>query len=123
MIAFELSPNNINNNMVTSYINLMKSLIESLEEVKELREKKILFNLLGSDEQVQKMYEKIDTHGADNPLIFGEVKDKIQAHYNNKMKMWIGEFIHTHFRTPWTVIGLVAAISLLAIASANLFLK
>ncbi|KAL0377212.1 UNVERIFIED_CONTAM: hypothetical protein Scaly_0838800 [Sesamum calycinum] len=70
MIAFELSPNNVNNNMVTSYINLMKSLIESPEDVKELREKKILFNLLGSDEQVQKMYEKIDTHGADNPLIF-----------------------------------------------------
>ncbi|KAL0349398.1 UNVERIFIED_CONTAM: hypothetical protein Sangu_1167600, partial [Sesamum angustifolium] len=70
MIAFELSPNNFNNHMVTSYINLMKSLIESPKDVKELREKKILFNFLGSDEQVLKVYQEIDTYGADNPDIF-----------------------------------------------------
>ncbi|KAL0349397.1 UNVERIFIED_CONTAM: hypothetical protein Sangu_1167500 [Sesamum angustifolium] len=39
VIAFELSPNNFNNH-ITSYINLMKSLIESPEDEKELREKK-----------------------------------------------------------------------------------
>ncbi|KAK4406313.1 hypothetical protein Sango_0637800 [Sesamum angolense] len=46
MIAFELSPNNFNNHMVTSYINLMKSLIESPEDVKELREKKVVSTFL-----------------------------------------------------------------------------
>ncbi|KAK4406312.1 hypothetical protein Sango_0637700 [Sesamum angolense] len=121
MIAFELSPNNFNNCMVTSYINLMKSLIESPKDVKELREKKIMFNLIGSDEQVLEVYKEIDTYGTDNPHIFCNVKDKIQAHYNSKMKTWTAELIHTHFRTPWTVIGLLAAIYLLAIASINVY--
>ncbi|KAL0456093.1 UNVERIFIED_CONTAM: hypothetical protein Slati_0948500 [Sesamum latifolium] len=89
MIAFELSLNNFNNHMVTSYINLMKSLIESPEDVRELREKKILFNLLGTDKQVLQVYKDINTYGANNPLIFRNVKDKIQAHHNSKMKTWI----------------------------------
>ncbi|KAL0290496.1 UNVERIFIED_CONTAM: hypothetical protein Sangu_2571400 [Sesamum angustifolium] len=40
MIAFELSPNNFNNHMVTSYINLMKSLIESPKDVKSSEKRK-----------------------------------------------------------------------------------
>ncbi|KAK4424873.1 hypothetical protein Salat_1680900 [Sesamum alatum] len=119
MLAYEMSPNNVNNGVVTSYINLMKSLIESTEDVKELREKKILYNMLGSDEQVRDVYKEIKTYG--NPPVFHDLQEKIQAHYNSKMKTWIAELIHTHFRTPWTVIGLLAAISLLAIASVNVY--
>ncbi|KAL0377203.1 UNVERIFIED_CONTAM: hypothetical protein Scaly_0837900 [Sesamum calycinum] len=119
MLAYEMSPNNINNGVVTSYINLMKSLIECTEDVKELREQKILYNMLGSDEQVRDVYKEIKTYG--NPPVFHDLQKKIQAHYNSKMKTWIAELIHTHFRTPWTVIGLLAAMSLLALASVNVY--
>ncbi|KAL0349391.1 UNVERIFIED_CONTAM: hypothetical protein Sangu_1166900 [Sesamum angustifolium] len=119
MLAYEMSPNNINNGVVTSYINLMKSLIECTEDVKELREQKILYNMLGSDEQVRDVYKEIKTYG--NPPVFHDLQKKIQAHYNSKMKTWIAELIHTHFRTPWTVIGLLAAMSLLALASINVY--
>ncbi|KAI3448830.1 hypothetical protein Pfo_005495 [Paulownia fortunei] len=117
MIAYELSPNNPNMGEVTSYINLMKSLIESPADVKELREKKILYNMLGSDEEVLNVYKDINTYGANNPHIFQDVKDKIQAHYNSKTKTWIAELIHTHFRTPWTLITLLAAMVLLALTA------
>ncbi|KAL2230460.1 UNVERIFIED_CONTAM: hypothetical protein Sindi_1640400 [Sesamum indicum] len=118
MIAYEMSPNNVNNFLVTSYINLMKSLIESTEDVKELREQKILYNLLGSDEEVRDVYKNIKTYA--DPPAFHHLKEKIQAHYNSYMKTWIAELIHTHFRTPWTVLGLLAAMAVLAIASTNL---
>ncbi|KAI3448831.1 hypothetical protein Pfo_005496 [Paulownia fortunei] len=123
MIAFELSPNNPNMGEVTSYINLMKSLIESPADVKELREKKILYNMLGSDEEVLNVYKDINTYGAYNPQIFHVVKEKIQAHYNSKPKTWIAELIHTHFRTPWTIIALLAAMTLLALASVQVHYK
>ncbi|KAL0413643.1 UNVERIFIED_CONTAM: hypothetical protein Sradi_1566000 [Sesamum radiatum] len=119
MLAYEMSPNTINDGVVTSYINLMNSLIESTEDVKELREQKILYNMLGSDEQVMDVFKEIKTYG--DPLVFHDLQEKIQAHYNSKMKTWIAELIHTHFRTPWTVIGLLAAMSLLAIASVNVY--
>ncbi|KAK4406304.1 hypothetical protein Sango_0636900 [Sesamum angolense] len=95
-----------------------KSLIECTEDVKELREQKILYNML-ADEQVRDVYKEIKTYG--NPPVFRDLQKKIQAHYNSKMKTWIAELIHTHFRTPWTVIGLLAAMSLLALASVNVY--
>ncbi|KAL0456076.1 UNVERIFIED_CONTAM: hypothetical protein Slati_0946800 [Sesamum latifolium] len=121
MIAYELSPNNVTNYVVISYINFMKSLTESKEDVAELRKRKILYNVLGSDEQVLEVFRDINTYRDANPRIFRDVKDKIEAHYNSRVKKWIGEARHVHFRNPRTVIAWLAAISLIAIAAASLY--
>ncbi|KAL0377217.1 UNVERIFIED_CONTAM: hypothetical protein Scaly_0839300 [Sesamum calycinum] len=120
-IAYELSPHNVTNYVVISYINLMKSLIGSKEDVAELRKRKILNNALGSDEQVLEVFRDINTYGDANRQIFREAKDKIEAHYNSRMKTWIGEVRDVHFRNPRTAIAWLAAISLIAIASASLY--
>ncbi|PIN08327.1 hypothetical protein CDL12_19100 [Handroanthus impetiginosus] len=115
MTAYELSPNNPSQVVVTAYINLMKLLIVKPEDVKELREKKILLCKLGSDKQILKVYQDINTYGADNSSIFQEVKNGIEAHHISKAKIWMAELIHTYFRSPWTFITLLVAIVLLVL--------
>ena len=95
MIAYELCPNGPNDRAVVSYINFMKSLVISPDDVKELREEKIIFNTLGSDEEVVQVYKGLKTYGADNPLLFKHFKRNIQEHYNSKGKIWIAELIDT----------------------------
>ncbi|XP_057802046.1 uncharacterized protein LOC131017342 [Salvia miltiorrhiza] len=117
LVAYELSPGSPANREVTSYyITFMKSLIDRPEDVKELREKKIFINKLGSDQEVFNIYKDINTHGADNPMIFHAVKDKIQEHYNSNIKTWMAELIHNYFRSPWTMTAFLAAAALLAIS-------
>ncbi|KAG8363657.1 hypothetical protein BUALT_Bualt19G0045300 [Buddleja alternifolia] len=115
-IAFEFSPNNLTRCEVTAYMHFMKSLIERPEDVKELREKRILINQLGSDEEVLNVYKEINTYGGANREIFLEVKEKIQKHYNSKRKTWIAELIHTYFRSLWTVLTFLAAFTLLSLS-------
>ncbi|CAN4109156.1 unnamed protein product [Withania somnifera] len=86
MIAYEMCPNTVTDRAVTSYVYFMKSLIESPRDVKELSENQILFNMLGSDEEVARMYKEINTYGVNNAYIY----------YNLS-------------RSPWTALALLAA--------------
>ncbi|KAL2480727.1 Plant protein of unknown function (DUF247) [Abeliophyllum distichum] len=114
MIAYEDSPESVVGFSIICYINFLKSLIVKPEDVKELREKKILFSSLG-DEQVVQVIKEIDTFGLDQPTIFNDVKMRIEKHCSNKAKTWIAELIHTYFRNPWTFIALLAATILLCL--------
>ncbi|XP_027151910.1 UPF0481 protein At3g47200-like [Coffea eugenioides] len=115
MIAYEMCPSISTDRAVTAYIEFMKSLIDSPKDVKELREKRILLTTLGSDEEVLKVYKDINTYGVRNVTIFHDVKEKIQAHYNNKAKTWLAELFYTYFNSPWTAIALFAAAFLLVL--------
>ncbi|CAA3020583.1 UPF0481 At3g47200-like [Olea europaea subsp. europaea] len=99
-----------------SYVNFLKSLVVRVEDVRELREKKIIFSNLETDEQVLKVIKEIDTGGVHSaPFIDGEVKKKIEDHCSSKARTWVAEFIHTYFRSPWTLIALITAIFLLCL--------
>ncbi|KAH6769112.1 hypothetical protein C2S51_014448 [Perilla frutescens var. frutescens] len=115
LIAYETSPDNVSDYAVSSYVNLMKSLIHTAKDVKELREKRILVSNLGSDEEVFQVLKDIDTCGMENSGIFHEVKERIEEHYNNKTKTWMAELMHTYFDSPWTAIALLAATLLLCL--------
>lgn len=115
MMAFEMSPEIDTDCDVISYVNFMKSLLETPRDVKELREKGILFSCLGSDEEVLKMYKQIDTYGVNNCGLFLDVKTRIEEHCSSKAKTWMADLIHTYFRSPWTAIALFAATLLLCL--------
>ncbi|KAG5580261.1 hypothetical protein H5410_050888 [Solanum commersonii] len=78
MIAYELCPNGPIDSVFVSYINFMKSLVISPNDVKELREEKIIFNTLGSDDEVVQVYKGLKTYGTDDRLLFKNVKRNIQ---------------------------------------------
>ncbi|XP_059310327.1 UPF0481 protein At3g47200-like [Lycium ferocissimum] len=107
MIAYEMCPNGPTHLTVVSYINFMKSLVISPNDVKELRQEKIIFNTLGSDEEVVQVYKGLKTYGAEDQSIFKNVNWNIQEHYNSKGKTWIAELIDKYFNSPWSLIALV----------------
>ncbi|KAJ0080358.1 hypothetical protein Patl1_23464 [Pistacia atlantica] len=114
LIAYEMCPDFVNDFGVSSYVAFLDILIDKAQDVKELRDKQILHNLLGSDEDVAKLFNEIGTDLVSNPKIYGDVKSKIQRRYDNKFMTSMAQLIHEYFRSPWSVIAFVAAIIALA---------
>jgi hypothetical protein len=110
LIAYEMCPDFDNDFGVTSYICFLDSLIDHPDDVKELRNARILHNLLGSDKEVSRLFNDIATDLVPNPNTYAHVKKQIQNCYATKWKTWIAQVIHDHFRSPWTIVGFSAAV-------------
>ena len=96
---------------VSSYISFMNSLIANPEDVKVLRSKRIILHSRSSDEEVFKMLKEISvTIYHHNLSIYQGVRQDIEKHYNNKIKIWIAEICNKYFSKPWSLIGLLFAV-------------
>ncbi|KAH7557161.1 hypothetical protein JRO89_XS11G0063900 [Xanthoceras sorbifolium] len=114
LAAYEMCPDFQNEFEVSSYIFFLDSLIDRAQDVKELRENKILHNALGSDEEVAKLFNEISIDLVPNDEIYFKVKSNIQNHCNNKCLTWLYEFLHDHFQSPWSAIAFIGAVLALA---------
>ncbi|XP_034706103.1 UPF0481 protein At3g47200-like isoform X2 [Vitis riparia] len=112
MVAYEMCPDAPDDYGITSYICLLDDLIDHADDVKELRSKNILYNLLGNDEDVAQLFNEIGNDLVD-PEAYEDVKDRIQEHYNKRMNTWIAQALHDHFSTPWAIIAFIAAVLIL----------
>ncbi|XP_017628507.1 uncharacterized protein LOC108471390 [Gossypium arboreum] len=74
LIAYEMCLDFKNDFTVTSYMCFLDLLIDNAEDVKDLRDASILYNRLGSDEEVAKLFNKMNTDLVPNPMIYREVK-------------------------------------------------
>ncbi|KAJ4706264.1 hypothetical protein OWV82_019937 [Melia azedarach] len=123
MVAYEACPDSPDDFGVSSYICFMDALIDHAEDVKELRSKGILFNMLGSDQQVANLFNDIADNLVPNPYAFAVVKDRIEKHYKNKINIWLAEWLHAHFTSPWTVLAFLGASLALALSVFQAFPK
>ncbi|XP_051148487.1 UPF0481 protein At3g47200-like [Andrographis paniculata] len=121
MAAFEMSPRYQTEGEFLSYLNFMKPLMETAKDVKELRERGILFSSLGSDEEVVNVFKEIDTYGADNYKDFLEVKSAISKHCRSKGKTWMADLAHTYCRSPWAAIAVFAGVFVLCLTFLQTF--
>ncbi|GAB4851091.1 hypothetical protein Ancab_039925 [Ancistrocladus abbreviatus] len=121
LCAFEALPNAPGNLGVTSYICFIDSLIDSADDVKELRSRGIVFNFLGSDQHVADMFNEITFRLVPNVEAFAQVKSDIERHYSDLGKAWLAQFINDQFSTPWTVIGLLFALFAIALSVIDTF--
>ncbi|KAJ0013574.1 hypothetical protein Pint_20669 [Pistacia integerrima] len=119
LIAYEMCPDFLNDFGVSSYVAFLYILIDQAQDVKELRDKQILHNFLGSDGKVAELFNEIGTDLVSNPSIYGDVKSKIQRHYDSKFMTSMAQFIHEYFRSPWSAIAFLAAIIALALTVAQ----
>ncbi|KAL4315252.1 hypothetical protein AHAS_Ahas15G0166500 [Arachis hypogaea] len=130
LIAYEMSPDFPNNFEFCSYFSMMDSLIDDAEDVKELRLAGVLRNLLGSDEEVAKLFNelghelpaKMFNYMVRTDLVayskeYIKVKHQINKHYGNKWKTWLAQARNTYFNTPWSLIAFLAAVLALALTS------
>ncbi|KAF8413555.1 hypothetical protein HHK36_001546 [Tetracentron sinense] len=115
LIAYETCPDAPEDYTVTSYVCFLDSLIDNDKDVKELRSKGILLNSLGSDQQVADLFNQLSNNLVPDPIVYGDVKGKIEKHYKNKCKIWMAEINHTHFSSPWSVIALLAGVFVIVI--------
>ncbi|KAM4079966.1 hypothetical protein ACB094_09G155600 [Castanea mollissima] len=109
LVAYETCPDAPDDFGVTSYICFMDSLIDHAEDVMVLRSKGILLNFLGSDQEVADLFNAIGKDLVPNPYAYADVKGSIERHYRNKLKIWMAEWLHTHFSSPWTILAFIAA--------------
>ncbi|GAA0183777.1 hypothetical protein LIER_31131 [Lithospermum erythrorhizon] len=118
MIAYENCLEAHTSSVVTAYVSFMKALIQNSNDVKLLRERKIIVNQFGSDEEALQVFDDLNSFalGELDNWVFEEVKKKIHQHCNSKSRTWMEELIHTYFRSPWTTIAFIAAVFLLCLA-------
>lgn len=101
----------------------MDSLIDTAEDVKELRLNGVFQNLLGSDEALANFFNELgddlptkmhcdNQNISTNVVAFSKkyiaVKHQIEKHYT-RWKTWLAEVYSTHFNTRWAMIAFLAA--------------
>ncbi|KAE8681920.1 Lycopene cyclase [Hibiscus syriacus] len=117
LIAYEMCPDFENDFTVTSYICFLDSLIDEAEDVKELRDAGILYNGLGSDEEVAKLFNKMNTDLVPSPTVYSPVKQQVQNHCRNIWINYAAQAYYTHFNSPWTFLAFVGAIAALLLSA------
>ncbi|KAG2683577.1 hypothetical protein I3760_10G037400 [Carya illinoinensis] len=110
LIAYEMCSDFDNDYGITSYVAFLESLIDNPGDVKELRNASILYNLLGSDEEVSKLFNEIGTDLVPDFDEYKQVRTQIQEYYDKKWVTCMAEFAHTHFSSPWTVLAFLGAL-------------
>ncbi|XP_021830029.1 putative UPF0481 protein At3g02645 [Prunus avium] len=116
LIAYEMCPDFQNDYGVTSYIGFLDALIDHAEDVKKLRSASVLFNFLGSDKEVAKLFNEIGTDLVPNTAIYLSVKAELEKHYKTKWKTWMSQFCHDHFSSPWTILAFLGVLSALGLS-------
>ncbi|PPS04691.1 hypothetical protein GOBAR_AA15965 [Gossypium barbadense] len=121
LIAYEMCPDFDNDFTVTSYMCFLDSLIDEAEDVKALRRAGILYNGLGSDEEVAKLFNKMNTDLVPSPMIYSYVEQQIDNHCKNMWINYAAKAYHTLFRSPWTCLAFVAAIAALYLSALHTY--
>ncbi|XP_060671093.1 UPF0481 protein At3g47200-like [Ziziphus jujuba] len=123
MLALESSCKNLKYKLgVTSYMCFMDSLIDNADDVMILRSQNVIVNCLGTDQDVADLFNDIAIHLVPDPHMYAEAKRGIQKYCDCKFDQWMAECYNTHFRSPWTLLALCAAISVILLTAAQTFL-
>ncbi|XP_016723617.1 UPF0481 protein At3g47200 [Gossypium hirsutum] len=102
LVALEMCQDFKNDSEVTSYLCFMDALIESADDVKELRDTGMLHNYLGKNEEVAELFKNMSGGLVPDQTRYIEVIDDIHKYCNspwrgvatkaNKAGRWIGKF-------------------------------
>nr|GLL24519.1 hypothetical protein BC332_11812 [Ipomoea trifida] len=85
-------PDSPNNSEISSFLCFMDSLINNAEDVKELRSKGVVFNYLGTDQDVAELFNQISRDLVPNPHAYAQVKRDIQTHCDKKARVFILDY-------------------------------
>ncbi|KAJ6428275.1 hypothetical protein OIU84_023656 [Salix udensis] len=99
---------------VTDYIILMDCLINTREDVQILRHCGIIENALGDDEMVCMLFNKLGTYVMpSNHSYYDQLFDRVENHCARRRNVWLAKLRHNYFNSPWSLISVIAALSLL----------
>ncbi|KAK4580904.1 hypothetical protein RGQ29_024524 [Quercus rubra] len=115
LIAYEMCLDFQNDFGITSYISFLDSLMDEANDVKMLRKAGILYNCLGSDEHVAKLFNEIGTDMMPNSDIYADVNFQIRKHHDT-LPSWMFRFCHDHFGGTWSIAGFLGAVLALSLS-------
>ncbi|CAA2961967.1 Hypothetical predicted protein [Olea europaea subsp. europaea] len=115
MAAYEMCSQGPSDYRIMSYICLMDSFINHADDVKWLRKRRTLINHLGSDKELAQLFNGIGNDLIFDPYAYADVKWQIENHCKNKARVWIGEWMHDHFSSPWAFLASLGVIFVIAL--------
>ncbi|XP_043692950.1 UPF0481 protein At3g47200-like [Telopea speciosissima] len=121
LVAYEASPDGPSDYVVASFIVFLDALIDHAEDVKELRSKGIIHNLLGSDQQVADLFNELANNLVPSSSEYLDIKKGIETHCNKIVPKWMTDLWSTHFSSPWTVFAFFVAGSIIILTFAQTY--
>ncbi|KAF8018046.1 hypothetical protein BT93_H3065 [Corymbia citriodora subsp. variegata] len=100
-------------NEVRAYVFFMDDIINTERDVALLSTRGIIQNLIGSDQAVAKLFNWLNkdmTLDIDNSLV--AVREEVSKYCKKPWNKWRANLIQTYFRSPWSILSLLAAIFL-----------
>ena len=114
--------NGCENGIVASYVRLLDLLIDNEDDVKDLRAADIIRNHLSSDVEVAKLFNSLGSICIAPPHdIYKDVKSGIEKHYKRKFVIWMAQVYRDHFNSPWTILALLAAVTILVLTATQTY--
>ncbi|KAL5996418.1 hypothetical protein ACLOJK_026496, partial [Asimina triloba] len=98
------------------YVTLLDALIDSPRDVAYLQHKGIIDNRLGSDAAVAELFNRICREIVVDPIQgshFTDLADKMNRHLAKSWPAWKVSLKREHFRHPWSILSVAAAVILL----------
>ncbi|XP_006420574.2 UPF0481 protein At3g47200 [Citrus clementina] len=113
-IAYEQCSQDLNLKHVIDYVEFLNCLINSSKDAELLRRRGIIENLLGDDEVIATLLNKLcDGVVLGEKFYYREVFNKVILHCSRRRNKWMAKLRHNYFNTPWAIISVLAALFLL----------
>ncbi|CAL5420296.1 unnamed protein product [Camellia sinensis] len=116
LIAFEQCCPSIERRHITSYAFLMDSLIDSAADVELLEKNHIINNYLGASEDASVLFNNICKDAVLEEFDFEKPRNDAESHCRRLWPRFITSLKRDYFSNPWSVIAVVAAFILFALA-------
>ncbi|XVE61025.1 hypothetical protein DITRI_Ditri06bG0007100 [Diplodiscus trichospermus] len=95
LVALEMCLDFDNDFEITSYLYFMDSLIDTTQDVKELRVTGMLHNYLGSDEEVADLFNRMSKDLVPDQEIYSHVTENIRQYCNNPLPTCLAQTYYT----------------------------
>ncbi|WRX20694.1 Protein of unknown function DUF247 [Theobroma cacao] len=114
VIAYEQFFSESSLNHVTDYMIFMDCLINSRKDVEILRQRGIVKNLLGDDEVIATMFNRLGDSVAISAFsLYSEVFNNVNMHCSGRWNKQFANLKHNYFNSPWAFLSFLAAVLLL----------
>jgi hypothetical protein len=116
LMAFERLHPDVGANEVTAYVFFMDNVIKSAADAKLLSSRGVIWNGLGSDKEVAKMFNRLGNRAVlDKGSHLRAVHGEVNAYRATRWNEWRASLIQNHAGNPWAIISLAAAVFLLVL--------
>ncbi|GLT60184.1 hypothetical protein SLA2020_329630 [Shorea laevis] len=114
LMAYELCPDFKEDCKITSHLSFLDSLINTSEDVKELRDAGVLHHGLGSDEAEAELFNKISSILVPNLKMNSKLKRiheycSKKSHPRNQCASFVAKLTDTYFSSTWSFLVFLGA--------------